>query len=134
MSSVYVIGQVTIKDPKRWMDYVSRVPATLAEWGGELVMRGQYAAVLSGPPPQPNIVVLRFSRHERCRAVVRLRRLPSVDSAAGRCGKRGPGRLRGLMAVAMVIVLGTPFASLTFRRWLTWADKSTVFLFGKLRQ
>ncbi|MCC5883012.1 MAG: DUF1330 domain-containing protein [Halomonas sp.] len=60
MCSAYVIGQVTVHDPERWMEYVERVPATLAPWGGEVVMRGQRTDMLAGEPGHPNIVVLRF--------------------------------------------------------------------------
>ncbi len=60
MSHAYVVGQVTVHDPERWMEYVARVPETLAPWGGELLMRGQRTQVLAGQPGHPNIVVLRF--------------------------------------------------------------------------
>ncbi|MCE8038594.1 MAG: DUF1330 domain-containing protein [Halomonadaceae bacterium] len=60
MSSAYVVGQVTVHDPERWMEYVERVPETLAPWGGEVIMRGQRTAMLAGEPGHPNIVMLRF--------------------------------------------------------------------------
>lgn len=37
----YVIGHLTVKDPEKWAEYRRDVPATLAEWGGELVFRGE---------------------------------------------------------------------------------------------
>jgi uncharacterized protein (DUF1330 family) len=60
MSNAYVVGQVTINDPERWLEYVERIPETLTGWGGEVVMRGQRASMLAGKPGHPNIVVLRF--------------------------------------------------------------------------
>lgn len=60
MSSAYVIGQITVKNPELWAVYRSRVPDTLAPWGGELVFRGQQAAVLAGENRHPDIVVIRF--------------------------------------------------------------------------
>lgn len=60
MGSAYVIGQVTVNDPERWQEYVERVPQTLAQWGGEVVLRAQRASVLAGQSGHPNIVVLRF--------------------------------------------------------------------------
>ena len=36
-----VIGHITVKDPEKWAEYRSRVPATLAPWGAELLLRGR---------------------------------------------------------------------------------------------
>ncbi|MBA2778515.1 DUF1330 domain-containing protein [Billgrantia kenyensis] len=60
MSHAYVVGQVTVHDPERWLEYVARVPETLSGWGGEIIMRGQRTAMLAGQPGHPNIVMLRF--------------------------------------------------------------------------
>ncbi|MDO9600083.1 MAG: DUF1330 domain-containing protein [Azoarcus sp.] len=60
MSFAYVVGQITVKHPGKWAEYRDRVPATLAPWGAELVLRGQQAAVLAGENPHPDIVVIRF--------------------------------------------------------------------------
>lgn len=58
--TAYVIGQITIKDPAKWEEYRSKVPATLAPWGAELVLRGTRAKVLSGQHPHTDTVVIRF--------------------------------------------------------------------------
>lgn len=58
--TAYVIGQITIKNPAKWEDYRSKVPATLAPWGAELVLRGTRATVLSGRHPHTDTVVIRF--------------------------------------------------------------------------
>jgi len=60
MSDAYVIGHITIRDAGKWAEYRSRVPATLAPWGAELVFRGQRAAVLAGEHAHPDVVVIRF--------------------------------------------------------------------------
>ncbi|WP_111412283.1 DUF1330 domain-containing protein [Billgrantia lactosivorans] len=60
MSSAYVVGHVTVNDPERWLEYVERIPETLAGWGGEVILRGQRTATLAGRAGHPNIVVLRF--------------------------------------------------------------------------
>jgi uncharacterized protein (DUF1330 family) len=60
MSSAYLVGHVTVKDPQKWAEYTSRVPATLGPWGAELVFRGKKAAVLGGEHSHTDIVVIRF--------------------------------------------------------------------------
>ena len=60
MSDAYLVGHITVKNPEKWLEYQSRVPATLAPWGAELVFRGKQAAVLAGENPHSDIVVIRF--------------------------------------------------------------------------
>lgn len=60
MSKGYVVGHITVKNAEMWAEYRSRVPATLAPWGGELVFRGRQVAALSGASPHQDIVVIRF--------------------------------------------------------------------------
>ncbi len=55
-----VIGHITVKDPRKWAEYCSRVPATIAPWNAELVFRGKRAAVLGGEHHRDDTVVLRF--------------------------------------------------------------------------
>ena len=59
-TAAYVIGHITVKDPKKWDEYRSRVPETLAPWGAELVLRGTLTAVLAGQHPHSDTVVIRF--------------------------------------------------------------------------
>ena len=56
----YVIGHITIKDTAKWDEYRRRVPATLAPWGGEVMLRGRRMAVLSGTHAHAAAVVIRF--------------------------------------------------------------------------
>lgn len=60
MSTAYVIGHLTVKDAGKWAEYRSKVPATLAPWGAELVLRAQHAAVLAGEHAHADVVVIRF--------------------------------------------------------------------------
>ncbi len=60
MNHAYVVGQITVKDPLKWVAYRDQVPATLQPWGAELVFRGQQRAALSGVNPHADIVVIRF--------------------------------------------------------------------------
>lgn len=60
MSNAYVVGHITVKDAGKWDAYRNSVPATLAPWGAELVMRGKRAAVLAGEHEHTDIVVIRF--------------------------------------------------------------------------
>jgi uncharacterized protein (DUF1330 family) len=59
-TAAYVIGHITVKDPAKWAEYRSRVPATLAPWGAELVLRGRLASVLAGEHGYTDTVVIRF--------------------------------------------------------------------------
>ena len=60
MKNAYVVGQITIKNPQRWAEYRSQVPATLVPWGGELVFRGTKVAEWAGENRHPETVVIRF--------------------------------------------------------------------------
>lgn len=59
-TAAYVVGHITIKDADKWAEYRSRVPATLAPWGAELVFRGKLVSVLAGAHAHPDTVVIRF--------------------------------------------------------------------------
>jgi uncharacterized protein (DUF1330 family) len=56
----YVIGHITVKDPEKWAEYRSRVPATLVDWHGQVLLRGRRIAVLSGEHRYVDAVVLQF--------------------------------------------------------------------------
>lgn len=58
--TAYVIGNITVKDPGKWAEYRSQVPATLSPWGAELLLRGKNAKVLSGHYSHTDTVVIRF--------------------------------------------------------------------------
>ncbi len=58
--AAFVIGHITIKNPEKYAEYRSKVPATLAPWGGEVVFRGRRIAMLSGKDLHGDAVVIRF--------------------------------------------------------------------------
>jgi uncharacterized protein (DUF1330 family) len=58
--TAYAIGNITIKDTVKWAEYRRRLPATLAPWGADIVLRGRQAEVLSGQHSHRDVVVLRF--------------------------------------------------------------------------
>lgn len=58
--SAFVIGHISVKDPERWAEYRSKVPATLLPWGAELVLRGSRTALLCGEHKHTDTVVIRF--------------------------------------------------------------------------
>jgi uncharacterized protein (DUF1330 family) len=60
MTHAYIVGHITVKNPELWAEYRSKVPGTLAPWGGELVFRGKQLAALSGENAHSDIVVIRF--------------------------------------------------------------------------
>ena len=60
MSTACLIGHITVKDAALWADYRGKVPATLAPWGGELLLRGKRFAVLAGEHSHTDVVVIRF--------------------------------------------------------------------------
>ena len=60
MKHAYLVGTITVKSPRHWAEYTSRVPATLEPWGAELVFRGKQAALLAGTSAHTDIVVIRF--------------------------------------------------------------------------
>ena len=58
--TAYVVGHITVKDPQKWQEYRGMVPATLAAWGGEVVLRGRRVAVLAGEHAHQDAVAIRF--------------------------------------------------------------------------
>jgi uncharacterized protein (DUF1330 family) len=59
--TAYVIGHITVKDAQKWQRYREGVPATLAAWGGEVLLRGRRVAVLAGGHAHTDTVVIRFA-------------------------------------------------------------------------
>jgi uncharacterized protein (DUF1330 family) len=60
MTHAYVVGQITVRDPLKWVAYRDQVPGTLQPWGAELVFRGRQRAALAGVNSHADIVVIRF--------------------------------------------------------------------------
>jgi uncharacterized protein (DUF1330 family) len=58
--SAYAIGQITVKDSAKWAEYRGLLSETLVPWGGEILLRGKQAKVLSGQYRHSDTVVIRF--------------------------------------------------------------------------
>ena len=64
----YVINEIVITEPERFQTYADQVPAILAQYGGEYVVRGGAPERVDGPEPPHRLVVLRFASREAARA------------------------------------------------------------------
>lgn len=58
--AAYILGHIRVKDKDKWAEYCRRVPATVAPWGGQVVMRGTCTAVLTGEHDYTETVLIRF--------------------------------------------------------------------------
>ena len=54
------IGHIRVKDAEAWEQYRSRVGATIAQYGGELLFRGRQQRLFSGEMSHESMVTLRF--------------------------------------------------------------------------
>jgi uncharacterized protein (DUF1330 family) len=66
--SAYVINEIVVTEPKLFQTYASQVPAILAQYGGEYVVRGGAPERVDGAEPPERLVVLRFESREAARA------------------------------------------------------------------
>jgi uncharacterized protein (DUF1330 family) len=66
--AAYVINEIVVSEPERFQTYAAQVPAILAKYGGEYVVRGGAPERVDGPPPPQRLVVLRFASREAARA------------------------------------------------------------------
>jgi uncharacterized protein (DUF1330 family) len=68
MPDAYVIVQVDVQDPEKFEEYRALVPATIAQYGGEYLVRGGRFEKLEGDEPLGRMVVLRFPSYEQAKA------------------------------------------------------------------
>lgn len=64
----YVINEIIVTEPERFLTYSSQVPAILARYGGAYVVRGGAPERVDGPEPPERLVVLRFESREAAMA------------------------------------------------------------------
>ena len=64
MAFGYVVGYVTIDDPERYKEYVSKDPSIVAAFGGEYLARGGDFDVMEGSFPGKLAVIIRFPTYE----------------------------------------------------------------------
>ena len=65
--AAYCVGQIQVKDPAAWEQYRSRVGATIAQYGGELLFRGASQQHFAGSGDHHGLVALRFHDLEAAR-------------------------------------------------------------------
>ncbi|MEQ9556142.1 MAG: DUF1330 domain-containing protein [Rhodospirillales bacterium] len=58
--TTYMIAQIDITDPETFKEYQALVPATIAAFGGEYLVRGGAQVQLEGDARSSRTVVLRF--------------------------------------------------------------------------
>jgi uncharacterized protein (DUF1330 family) len=64
----YIIADVQVTDPEAFEEYRKLVPATIAKYGGEYVVRGGRSEVLEGDWTPHRTVILRFDSFEKAKA------------------------------------------------------------------
>lgn len=66
--SAYIIAQVDVTNPDEFEQYRAQVPATLALYDGEYIVRGGDIEALEGELAYPRVVVIKFPSMERAKA------------------------------------------------------------------
>ncbi|MBN2768376.1 MAG: DUF1330 domain-containing protein [Campylobacterales bacterium] len=66
--SVYVVGQIRIKDQVVWEEYKSQVGDTLKPYGGCILFRGEVADSFVGVCEYPEIVAIEFDSINQAKA------------------------------------------------------------------
>ncbi len=67
--TAYVIAQVDVHDPERYVEYRTMVPASVEKFGGRFIARGGQAEVLEGEKQLPQrLVIIEFASMERAKA------------------------------------------------------------------
>ncbi len=56
----YTVGHIKVTDMESYKEYVAQVPATIANHGGEYLVRGGHATDIEGEMPGDRHVVLRW--------------------------------------------------------------------------
>lgn len=65
MAAGYIIGQIEITDQSVYESYRAQVPATVAKYGGEYLVRGGQQQAMEGADPLGRTVVLRFPSYDQ---------------------------------------------------------------------
>jgi uncharacterized protein (DUF1330 family) len=61
----YMVLEIEVQDPTAYADYVSRVPETVAKYGGRYLVRGGAVQPLIGGWQPERLVILEFPTRER---------------------------------------------------------------------
>ncbi len=65
--TAYIVVEVDVKDPERYADYRSMVPASLAAYGGKFLVRGGQVENLEGDWQPQRFVMLQFDSVEQAK-------------------------------------------------------------------
>lgn len=65
--SVYVIGQIKIKNYDKWTQYKDKVIDTLKPYEAKILLRGSQIDSFVGTTEYPDIVVIEFDSSERAK-------------------------------------------------------------------
>ncbi len=65
--SAYIVVEVDVKDPERYADYKTMVPASLEAYGGKFLVRGGAVENLEGDWEPSRFVVLAFDSVEQAK-------------------------------------------------------------------
>ncbi len=66
--AAYIIANVDVQDPEVFETYRAQVPATLAVFDGEYIVRGGEMEALEGDLVAPRMVILKFPDMDKARA------------------------------------------------------------------
>ncbi|HEV2533284.1 DUF1330 domain-containing protein [Phenylobacterium sp.] len=66
--AAYVINQIRITDPDRYMTYAKAALPTIHAYGGEILVRGGAPESLAGPGDVDRVVLIRFESRQQARA------------------------------------------------------------------
>ncbi|TFH44478.1 MAG: DUF1330 domain-containing protein [Lysobacterales bacterium] len=65
--TAYIVVEVEVKDPKRYADYKTMVPASLESFGGKFLVRGGAVEKLEGNWEPSRFVVIEFDSVEQAK-------------------------------------------------------------------
>lgn len=63
--SVYVMGQIKVKNEAKWDEYKSLVGDTLTPYNGKVLLRGEQTLAFAGETSHPQIVVIEFETKQK---------------------------------------------------------------------
>lgn len=65
--AAYIVVQVHVKDPDRYADYRTMVPASLEAYGGRFLVRGGETQTLEGSWDPERLVIIEFDSVEQAK-------------------------------------------------------------------
>ena len=67
MAKGYVVVHLEVTDPQKFEEYRKHVPATIAQYGGQYLVRGGEMETVEGEPLPSRTVILEFPDVERAK-------------------------------------------------------------------